>query len=182
MSSAQVHGSHWPGELREEFFKKEHDVVHISAKALKIVWGNDSRFWQWLKISRHESCFKVGAELIQVNWMEVKGLLDLHKYPLKLHKTYEVVYLIKFKADAFGWHSAPITFELSTADGKKNTSEILDHYKKDDHLWHEICGGEFNLGSSNSLGKIEFSMKEVKTDWWKGGIIIGGVIIRPKQA
>ncbi|PKU76789.1 protein PHLOEM PROTEIN 2-LIKE A2 isoform X1 [Dendrobium catenatum] len=177
------HGPHWNGEHNEEFFKMDKKEIHISSRAMRITWGNDCRFWQWTNLSKDESCFGLGAELIQVNWIEVVSLLDLEKIRLDPMKNYEVIYIVKFKVDAFGWHSCPIIFEVSTPDGKKRRrSEILDYYKKNGHNWQEIYGGEFSLASSNLMGKVEFSMKEVKTDWWKGGIVLEGIKIRPKVA
>ncbi|KAK8966048.1 hypothetical protein KSP40_PGU012027 [Platanthera guangdongensis] len=134
--------------------------------------------------------FEIGAELIQVNWLEVNGALDLQKFPLDPVKAYEIVYVVKFMADAFGWHAPPITFEVcSTWDGKKSRrAETLEHYylkeeKKKKKSWIEIHGGQFSLptAASNSNNKIEFGMKEVKTEWWKGGIVLEGVKITPKH-
>lgn len=108
-------------------------------------------------------------------------MLDVQKFSINPMRNYEVIYVVKFKVDAFGWHSSPIIFEVSTPDGKKSRrSEILDNYNKDGHKWHEIYCGEFSLASSNLMGKIVFSMKEVKTDWWKGGMVLEGIKIRPK--
>ncbi|XP_020691998.1 protein PHLOEM PROTEIN 2-LIKE A2-like isoform X1 [Dendrobium catenatum] len=181
MTSGEIHGPHWTGEHNYEYFKNENGVYHISAKALRIVWGNDPRFWEWIKLSKDESCFEIGAELIQVNWMEVTGSLNLEKFQLDPLKTYEIFYVIKFNADAFGWRSSPITFEVSTPEGKKSRNErYLEYYTKENKNWNEIYGGEFSLASSNLMGKIEFGMKEVKTEWWKGGIVLEGVKIRPK--
>ncbi|KAG0494592.1 hypothetical protein HPP92_005586 [Vanilla planifolia] len=166
----------------EEFIKSENGELHISAKALRIVWGNDQRFWQWTKLPKEETCFEIAAELIQVNWIEVTGSVNLEKFHLDSSKTYEIVYLVRFKVDAFGWHSSPITFEVTTSDGKKNRrTENLEHHKKDGDQWLEIQGGEFTVDSSNLKGKIAFSMKEVRTDWWKGGIVLEGVKIKPKH-
>ncbi|XP_020586469.1 protein PHLOEM PROTEIN 2-LIKE A2-like [Phalaenopsis equestris] len=182
MSSEEIHGPHWTGDHSDEYIKIENGGYHISAKALRIVWGNDNRFWEWIKLSKEDSCFEIGAELIQVNWMEVTGSLNLEKFQLDPLKTYEIIYVIKFKIDAFGWRSSPITFELSTSEGKSSRNEVyLEKHIKEDINWNEICGAEFSLASSEMRGKkIEFGMKEVKTEWWKGGIVLEGVRIRPK--
>ncbi|KAK8952493.1 putative F-box protein PP2-B2 [Platanthera zijinensis] len=180
-----MNSHHWPGDQSVEYIKRENGGIHISAKALRIVWGNDSRFWQWTKIE--DSCFEIGAELIQVNWLEVNGALDLQKFPLDPLKAYEIVYVVKFMADAFGWHAPPITFEVCSAwDGKKSRrAETLEHYylkEEKKKSWIEIHGGEFSLPSAASnYNKIEFGMNEVKTEWWKGGIVLEGVKITPKH-
>lgn len=122
-----------------------------------------------------------GAELIQVNWIEVKGTLPANK--LTPTTTYEVVYMIKFKDDAFGWHSSRITFQVTPPkhEEKKMRTVVLEGYRNECNKWHEIHVGEFNLGPS-STGEVAFSMYGDDTEWWKGGMVLAGVAIRPKLA
>ncbi|XP_038985679.1 uncharacterized protein PHLOEM PROTEIN 2-LIKE A4-like [Phoenix dactylifera] len=175
--SYQAHGPHWTGD---HGVSEDRDGFHFRAKALDITWGNDSRFWQWVRLNKHESSklkFDEGAELIQVNWIEVKGTLDAKKLS---RSTYEVHYMIKFKDDAFGWHSSHITFQVTLPNGQKSRKTlVLENYRKACNVWHEIHGGEFSL-ISGTRGKVAFSMYGDDSEWWKGGIILGGVTIKPK--
>ncbi|XP_073100636.1 uncharacterized protein PHLOEM PROTEIN 2-LIKE A4 isoform X2 [Elaeis guineensis] len=164
----RTHSPHWTGHHHS-----------ISAKALDITWGNDERFWQWVGLDESRLKFQEGAELIQVNWVEVKGKLEAAK--LSPSKTYEVFYIIKFKADAFGWHSSPITFEVKAPHGNRNAkTELLEPYRKICNVWHEVHGGEFTL-TSNTGANVEFGMSGDGSGWWKGGMILGGIMIKPKS-
>ncbi|ONK65796.1 uncharacterized protein A4U43_C06F1060 [Asparagus officinalis] len=175
-SSEEAQNPHWIGEHGEEWIDVNKDTIHVSAKALNIIWGNDKRFWQWIQLSKDESRYK----LFPYNWMEIKGSLDLAKIPPSPSTTYEIFYVIKFKVDAMGWHSSPVTFELITPDGKSSKiAEMLEFYRCKGNEWHNVYGGEFRLDGSVN-GKVKFSMSEVQSDWWKGGMILEGVIVRPK--
>lgn len=114
--------------------------------------------------------------------MEVKGSLDLAKFPLSPSTTYEILYVVKFKVDEMGWESVPVVFEVITPDGHSSKkAEILEPYLNKGDGWHEIHGGEFRLASDGS-GVLRFGMLEVESDLWKGGMIFEGVIIQPKSA
>ncbi|XP_010927099.1 uncharacterized protein PHLOEM PROTEIN 2-LIKE A4 [Elaeis guineensis] len=178
----QQTGPHWRGDHQVVIHEERHSkLVHFPARALDITWGNDTRFWQWvdLKEDKPSTKFPEGAELIQVNWVEVKGTLAADK--LSRSTTYEVLYIIKFKDDAFGWHSSHITFQVTSPHGQKSKrTVVLEPYRKDSNKWHEIHGGEFSLTSHT--GEVAFSMYGDDSEWWKRGMILGGVIIKPKSA
>ncbi|WOL17810.1 hypothetical protein Cni_G26610 [Canna indica] len=188
-----THLSHWNGDHSDALVKADKDMIHISVKAMKITWGSDGRFWSWIQLpkdklpkdlSKDEVGFDSAAELLQVSWLEVTGALDLanHKHQLSPSKTYEVIYHIKFKADAFGFSKVPITLLLVTPDGKREKiSEMMEtHRNRGVDLWHEIYGGEFRVPATVT-GKVEFGVLEVESQRWKGGMIFAGVTIRPKM-
>eukprot|EP00262_Sarcandra_glabra_P008895 TRINITY_DN22832_c0_g1_i1.p1 TRINITY_DN22832_c0_g1~~TRINITY_DN22832_c0_g1_i1.p1 ORF type:complete len:189 (-),score=31.84 TRINITY_DN22832_c0_g1_i1:194-760(-) len=180
---AEGSGPHWRTHPSDEWIKAENGVIHFSAKALSIIWGHDRRFWQWIPLSKEESVFEIGAELLQVNWIEVTGKLDFsQKHGDVEHGEYGIFYRVKFKVDAFGWHAVPITFKVTHPDGKETKkTEMLEHYRKKGEMWHEIQGGQFTVPSDKN-GTIEFGMYEVESDWWKGSLVLEGVIIRPLMA
>ncbi|KAF8412714.1 hypothetical protein HHK36_000683 [Tetracentron sinense] len=168
---------HWVADnlIRDE--RVDHGTIQISAKALNIKWGNDKRFWKWIKLPKEESIFEIGAELIQVNWIQVTRELDLFK--LVALKTYEIYYVVKFKVDAFGWHSAKIKFKVKANGEEDERSEILESYKNRHNVWHEIYGGKFTV-PADGTGTVEFGMYEVATAWWKGSMVLEGVKLKPK--
>ncbi|KAG1331893.1 protein PHLOEM PROTEIN 2-LIKE A1 [Cocos nucifera] len=179
----QQTGPHWRGGHEAVIDEEGHaKVAHFSARDLDITWGNDTRFWQWVGLKEDKPSalkFHEGAELIQVNWVEVKGTLAAEKLPLSTR--YEVLYLVKFKDDAFGWHSSHITFQVTPPHGQKSKRTlVLEHHRKDCNKWHEIHAGEFSLTSGT--GEVAFSMYGDDSEWWKGGMILGGVLIKPKLA
>lgn len=97
-----------------------------------------------------------------MNWIEVTGKFDFNH--LNPNERYEIVYVLKFKVDAFGWHSCPVKFKLTTADGQATEiSEILEPYRKLSDIWHEISGGEFK-GNSTRKGAVHFGMYETGSD------------------
>ncbi|CAD5169447.1 unnamed protein product [Musa acuminata subsp. malaccensis] len=178
-------GSHNGGGLVKAGKK---GTIHVSAKAMNITWANDARFWKWIPLSKNElpkafskddMSFDAAAELIQVNWLEARGSLDsaVHKQPrLSGSGRYEIIYHLRFKVDAFGWSNAPVIFELITPDGhRQQKSVMLEPYRRRSNEWQEIHGGELKM-----TGKVEFAMFQVESHGWKGGIIFGGVSLRPR--
>ncbi|XP_068653975.1 uncharacterized protein PHLOEM PROTEIN 2-LIKE A4-like [Aristolochia californica] len=185
----QGSGSHYCALPVEEYcsIKKEGmvDTLFISARALNIVWGNDRRFWQWTPLHDQQGpTLQLGAELLQVNWVQVSGKLDCLKinnfFHLSQPKTYEIFWVVKFNVDAFGWHNVPIKFKVAS-DGSQlaQRRENLEPYRKKNNKWHEIRGGEFSFGHG-SKGTVYFGMYETESDWWKGSMVLAGVKIKPK--
>ncbi|XP_060192550.1 protein PHLOEM PROTEIN 2-LIKE A9-like isoform X2 [Lycium barbarum] len=70
----------------------------VYPKALNIVWGNDERFW---RLPKYEND---GAELIQVNWLEVTGCID----NIVEKKSYDIGFTMSLMTDAFGWNDSPV--------------------------------------------------------------------------
>lgn len=99
-----------------------------------------------------------------MNWIEVTGKFDFNH--LNPNERYQIVYVLKFKVDAFGWHSCPVKFKLTTADGQATEiSEILEPYRKLSDIWHEI----------ERPVKEQFTLECMRL-----GVILKSVKIRPK--
>lgn len=123
--------------------------------------------------------FKVGVELVQVCWLEVTGMLDLAMLNVSQPTRYEIIYLIKLKADAFGWGQVPISFEVSVPNADRQKKSVsLEQYKEQYDKWLEVSGGCVEIKPGMS-GHLEFRMLEVETRWWKGGMVFEGVKIQP---
>ncbi|KAG9438932.1 hypothetical protein H6P81_019097 [Aristolochia fimbriata] len=193
MSKVQQYtGSHYSALPVETHYsvRKEGkvDTLFISAEALNIVWGNDKRYWQWRPLHEKQG-FKLevaGAELQQVNWIQVNGRLDCSKISNFFSSTrsktrYEILWVMKFNADAFGWQTAPIKFKVASDGKQEQRSEKLETYRKKSNQWHEIKGGDFTINNANARkGLVHFGMYETESDWWKGSMVLAGVKIRPK--
>ncbi|XP_057971681.1 protein PHLOEM PROTEIN 2-LIKE A1-like [Malania oleifera] len=181
---------HWQSDGSYMGTLSDGGSYRIPARALNIVWGNDPRYWQWIQLREEESRlvgFKEGAMLIQVNWIQMTMSLDLSV--LKVSMKYTIYYIVKFKADAFGWHSAPIKFKVKMNGEKERVQSIvLQPYREKQEEWHKIYGGEFWVSkditttttTGNNHGHVEFGMFEIDTDWWKGGMVLAGIVIEPK--
>lgn len=115
----------------------------------------------------------------------MEGTVDLAELAqqglsLSHEKTYEIVYHIEFKVDAFGWQNLPVTFKLTTPDNQKHRSEVMEARRGHSNQWHEVHGNEFK-GPLTTTGKLSFSMLETSQQKWKGGMILAGVTIRAKN-
>ncbi|KAA8544783.1 hypothetical protein F0562_019513 [Nyssa sinensis] len=189
-----VHGNaytnpHWKGDYS---FIKDPDFpgsFRIPARALNIIWGNDPRYWQWMNPTEEETRFKgfEGAKaevavLLQVNWLEVKGTMDLSLLKDTRKTAYTIHYMIKFRVDAFGWHSAPVKFKVRVNGEETEDSMTVEPYRVKHDVWQEVHGGQFTISNNTDVGNgsVEFGMFEVESDWWKGGMVLGGVLIKPK--
>lgn len=94
--------------------------------------------------------------------------------------TYQIFWVVKFKVDAFGWHLSPISFGVANAGNKNRTNKLLEDNKNKADVWHEIYGGEFTMSPGSMSTTVEIGMFEVQSDWWKGSMILAGVILKPK--
>ncbi|XP_059629638.1 F-box protein PP2-B11-like [Cornus florida] len=140
-------------------------TLRIPTRALYIIWGNDPRYWDHIKLTQEDKQligFEEGSVLLQVNWLVVTGKMAAVSL-LSPAKTNTILYIIKFRADAFGWHSSPIKFKVRV-DGGQETQRtvILELYRVKQDMWHEVPGGEFTLLSNNNIGSstsiVEFGM------------------------
>ncbi|CAK7336985.1 unnamed protein product [Dovyalis caffra] len=181
--SEALSGPHWKGDGSSVSSDSACPATcRVPAKALNIIWGNDPRFWQWIKLSEEETGsigFNEGTMLLQVNWVEVTGKLSTTVFNVASTTKYELYYVMKFQVDAFGWHSVPINFRVRLSGQESVRSIVLQSYREKHDVWHEICGGEFTV-SKNAAGVVEFGMFEVDSDWWKGSMVLAGIKIRPK--
>ncbi|XP_049371369.1 protein PHLOEM PROTEIN 2-LIKE A9-like [Solanum verrucosum] len=146
-------------------FSKTQKGYIVYPKALNIVWGNDKRFW---KLPKYE---KDGAELIQVNWLEVTGCIDNINIAKKT--SYDVGFTVSLMTDAFGWSDSPVYLMAKWGD---NTQ-----WRKV-NLTSEINGKKMisktimiTKGKGNNVDKIYFGLYEVWNKKWKGGLKIHSV-------
>lgn len=142
-----------------------------------------SSFVKWYKsfIACRLTGFEEAVLLHQVNWIEVTGKLDIPSLSLTMNTTYTPYYIVKFLPDAFGWHSAPVKFMVKINDTQDimSTELKLETYAQKPDEWHEIPGGKpFVFDNEILVTSVEFGMFEVETDWWKGGMILGGVKLK----
>ncbi|XP_042500833.1 protein PHLOEM PROTEIN 2-LIKE A1-like isoform X2 [Macadamia integrifolia] len=120
--------------------------------------------------------FKNQAELKRVLRLEVRGKVETSN--LSPGVMYEIAFLVMFKARAHGW-DVPVTFELILPDGKKQEhKQSLLSYPEGE--WVELLVGEFRT-CQDMDGDLEFSLLEIEESNVKSGLVIKGVIIRPKN-
>ncbi|CAI9284400.1 unnamed protein product [Lactuca saligna] len=148
----------------------------VFARDFSVAWGSDKRYWDWPSIKETSEVFIDVAELLQVSWLSVGSKFDTAN--LTVGMNYEVVFVMMLKEDSDGW-SAPVTFRLDLPNGNKQQHEE-SLLKKPRLQWFEIQVGEFMVEPKND-GIIKFMLGETNSGGWKRGLVVKGVVIRPKN-
>ncbi|CAA7023300.1 unnamed protein product [Microthlaspi erraticum] len=153
----------------------------LSARKLEIVWVDIPEYWSWISVQ--ESRFKEVAELRMVCWFEIRGKISAS---LLSKDTIYGAYLVFMEANkwgAFGFDSLPLETSIRSTrteicnDGRVFLESGTREPREDG--WLEIELGECYVGFDEE--EIEMSVMETKEGGWKGGIIVQGIEIRPKQ-
>lgn len=115
------------------------------------------------------------AELLNVCWLDINGKFDTSK--LSPGTLYEVVFVVMLRIISYGWEF-PVNLRLVFPDGtRQEKKENL--MEKQREKWIEIHAGEFMV-EKEMVGFVEFSLSETKILIWKRGLVVKGVVIRPK--
>ncbi|KAG0451343.1 hypothetical protein HPP92_013743 [Vanilla planifolia] len=156
--------------------KTGYNCFILYARELEIIWGEDLRYWNWFYIKENSDVEIEVARLIAVCWLEVRGIFDTSY--LNPDVTYEVKFLVMME-NGHGWN-VPIKLNLKLPDGSvQQHEEVLN--EKQISQWFELKAGEFSA-SKEQAGEIEFSLCEVEERNWKSGLVVKGVVIRPKNS
>ncbi|KAJ0013487.1 hypothetical protein Pint_19688 [Pistacia integerrima] len=177
----------------------------LSARSLSIAWSNNPMYWFW--VPSPESRFAEVAVLRTTDWLEIEGKIKTEM--LSPNTMYGAYLIIKISNLAYGFDS--VAAEVSVEAGDEVSSGgrvylVLDHHDHDhdqDHKtmlrstpliqvdedrripcesengWMEIELGEFCSGGDHK--EVKMSLKEVKGYQLKGGLIVEGIEVRPKQ-
>ncbi|MED6201485.1 hypothetical protein PIB30_095524 [Stylosanthes scabra] len=157
-------------------FKKPHHTAEVNAierddrngiytikpKGLNIVWGNDPRYW---KVTPDK------AELIQVSWLEVSGVVK----GLQKGKTYSVEFEVNVKADGFGWDGTQVL--VMAKPGKSGKYQFKEAKLSSGEgivtVPRDSLQVKFpqNVDSEADLN-LYFGLYEVWSGKWKGGLEI----------
>ncbi|XP_071725167.1 LOW QUALITY PROTEIN: lectin-like [Rutidosis leptorrhynchoides] len=147
----------------------------LFARDLSITWSDESRYWHWQHQNDCDVSFEA-AELVNVCWLEIHGIIDTTM--LSPETLYEVAFVIMLKDQAYGWQ-VPVNVRLGLPSGNKQ-ERVENLMNKPREQWIEIPAGEFRTSPEN-LGKIEISLFEYQGGIWKKGLVIKGIVIRPKN-
>ncbi|KAM7481712.1 hypothetical protein LguiB_006295 [Lonicera macranthoides] len=174
----------------------------LSARELCIPWATNSLYWCWKSLL--ESRFVEVAELIMVCWLEIQGTINTKM--LSPNTTYGAYLIVKFPDRAFGLETLPsevfvevgghrsqgtiylrcnggIKTELGrdsvdTLGSRDIGGSVERVIEKREDGWLEIELGDFyNDGSER---EVKMSLREVKGQHLKGGIVVEGIELRPK--
>ncbi|XP_044481082.1 putative F-box protein PP2-B12 isoform X1 [Mangifera indica] len=178
----------------------------ISSRDLMIVWGDTPTYWRWASLPGAR--FQEVAELIGVCWLEISGKISTRI--LSPGTNYAAYLVFKPTAGSYGFENQPVEVSVGlvgTENQKRSVYLVtgrrlcmqyllgrppsllyrsrrvkwqasLARERGDD--WLEVELGDFyNTGDEN--GELEISILETRGGHWKGGLIIQGIEIRPKQ-
>lgn len=156
----------------------------LSVAAMDIAWGSDMRFWKW-EHSR-SSCFSKVAHLLAICWLEIRGTWSCSLTP----GSYTAVWRLRVANPQGGrlyflsWQK-PLTFILSTSDGQalEKTLDLSHAPGKGFEDWVEFEVGTFTvLGEEFSAVQqvdIAYGIRETDCSYWKGGLFLDCLILRP---
>ncbi|XP_041020355.1 F-box protein PP2-B15-like [Juglans microcarpa x Juglans regia] len=179
----------------------------LSARELSITWSDEPLYWSWRSIP--ESRFSEVAELRTTNWLEIHGRIKTQN--LSPNTTYGAYLVLKIYDRAYGLDSIPSEISVSVGDKicngtaylrqgdrKKQQMESLFYMNRVEMLrkrvgegdgrevprerddgWMEIELGEFFSGEDSE--EVKMSLMEVKGYQLKGGLVIEGIEVRPKD-
>ncbi|XP_078152712.1 F-box protein PP2-B11-like [Carex rostrata] len=170
----------------------------LSARALGIVWGDDTRYWNWITLP--DSRFSECAELEKVCWLEIHGKIDSRI--LTPNTVYAAYLVFKLADNARGLRNPFQATKITLAgDIVSEHSVCLSHRERvrrwpgreieemsdDVRLprerqdgWLEVELGEFDSGEGID-GEVDMSLMEIKGGHWKNGLIVQGIEVRPKH-
>ncbi|KAL1223955.1 Protein PHLOEM PROTEIN 2-LIKE A5 [Cardamine amara subsp. amara] len=160
--------------------KQKKQFFMINARDLSITWSDNPKYWSWLPLTNEKTNDEVVefAVLNKVCWLDVSGKFDTKN--LRSGTKYEVVFVVKLEDTAYGWDWAPIKLKLvvpsSSETPQEHSVNFLEYIGKQ---WVDIPAGEFKMSKEN-VGEISFSLYEHEANMWRSGLIVKGVVIRPK--
>ncbi|XP_027366491.1 putative F-box protein PP2-B12 [Abrus precatorius] len=162
----------------------------LAARALLIIWGDTTEYWNWTSLP--DSRFPEVAELIDVCWLEIRGVINA--IALSPNTQY-AAYLVFKMNNARGFHNRPVELSVSIHGGQSNTKSVcldpnlegrpnngvvgLQRPNERSDGWLEIEMGEFfNTGLED---EVEMTVMENRGGNWKSGFFLEGLEIRPKE-
>ncbi|KAI9196416.1 hypothetical protein LWI28_023751 [Acer negundo] len=163
----------------------------FGARRLSIAWGDEPRYWTWTdQRLLPEFRFVEVAELKYVFWLDVKGQVETK---ILSSKTNYVAYLVfKFANSRHGFESRPIELSVypegSESETRRKKKVVLDPsrnslprpYQRRGDGWMEIEMGEF-FNEHGDDGVVVCSLFDFDGFRTKGGLIVEGIEIRPKN-
>ncbi|KAF5729275.1 hypothetical protein HS088_TW21G01438 [Tripterygium wilfordii] len=176
----------------------------LSARDLSITWAHNPLYWSWKRCP--DSRFPEVAELRTVWWLEINGSINTSL--LSPETVYGAYFILKLADRAYGLDSLPseVSVEVGTlksqgsvylrrqdsakqckvyflnpveAPRTRVTEGEIRTLKKRQDGWMEVELGSFY--NDGSIGEVKMSLKEVKGHHLKGGLIVGGIELRPKN-
>ncbi|KAL1060930.1 hypothetical protein V6Z11_1Z058200 [Gossypium hirsutum] len=161
----------------------------LSARELNIAWADNPLFWSWKPFQQQ------AVELRTIWWLEIQG--KINSGMLSPKTTYECYVIVKFVDRAYRLDFLPskVTVEIGNAKSEGNVYLRQYESKKQclETLWYSNRM-ELVLRSMAFRGimeervackrddlEVKMSLKEVTGTHLKGGLVVEGIELRPKQ-
>lgn len=157
----------------------------LGAKELSIVWQDDTRYWEWAHIP--ESRFPEVCILTDVCWLSIHGKIETW---MLSEKSKYVAYLVFRTTEDSRGLAVPAKTRVSYGGIEMETENVYlkrprlvqENYvfperRKDG--WMEIKLGEFDCNEGDD-GEVNMAFEEVTHLYWKSGLIVEGIELRPK--
>ncbi|KAJ4702544.1 Protein PHLOEM PROTEIN 2-LIKE like [Melia azedarach] len=155
---------------------EDHSIM-LFAKDMTIIWSDNSQYWKWISVKKPSGATVDAAELLDVCWLEIRARIDTKK--LSPGIPYQAGFVVMMKGHAYGWEN-PVKLGLLFPNGSKKEVHFDLKEIKQRNEWVEIRIGEsFTLPKSG--GELEISMCGSEGLYWKKGLVIKAVFIRPKN-
>ncbi|KAK8599709.1 hypothetical protein V6N13_060466 [Hibiscus sabdariffa] len=156
----------------------------LGARALSIIWGDTPDYWTWT--SQPDSRFPEVAVLKLVWWLEVKGRIETRLLSSNTNYAAYIVFKLRNRRTT-GFKHRPVGLNVNVdgvvpGEGRRVLLDPQDeprHVREREDGWTEVEMGEF-LNECGDDGTVEFSLKEIDTNYIKRGLIIEGIELRPK--
>ncbi|RDX76919.1 F-box protein PP2-B11, partial [Mucuna pruriens] len=156
----------------------------LAARSLFIVWGDNEEYWNW--ITDPDSRFPEVVELLDVCWLEIRGVINtLSLSP----NTRYAAYLVFKMINAMEFDKWPVELSVSIFGGHDSTKNVCLYPKikrpnrrvrglqcpnvRGDG-WLEIEMGEF-FSTNLEEAEVQMSVKETKSGNWKKGLFLEGI-------
>ncbi|KAF5199623.1 Phloem protein 2-like a1 [Thalictrum thalictroides] len=202
---AQLHSGVYLNQKKQKYWIDKESGLNcfmLFSKGLSINWVDDERYWAWRVFEDPEEGKLEMAELLKVCWLEVNGSLD--PAILSPKTMYEIVYIFKLYEAAYGWES-PVTLKTRFIDGEEIRKLSLQPSFREQWIevhvgdgepdikmrksslltkprgqWIELVAGEFYTDPAIKK-HICFSLCGYEGGKWKSGLLMKGVVLRPKK-
>ncbi|OMO88339.1 hypothetical protein COLO4_20291 [Corchorus olitorius] len=156
----------------------------LGARALSITCGEtSSMYWEWK--SSPDSRFSEVAELNIVWWLDIKGKI---KTKILSSRTKYAAYLVfKLNKHKYGFRDRTIALQVNVeGSGAREVRNVLLHPQENvpqqaqerGDGWNEIKMGEF-WNECGDDGTLECSLREADNRFYKQGLILEGIELRP---
>ncbi|XP_055803937.1 uncharacterized protein PHLOEM PROTEIN 2-LIKE A4-like [Solanum dulcamara] len=169
-------------QKKKKYWDDKVNCFMLYAKDLSITWGEEDRYWNWVDIKETSDENFLAAELKSVCWLEVCGRFDTAA--LTPETLYEVVFVVKIKENADGLESITLRLIIPNKSSKEVTVNLMNVTERE--KWIELTVGEFFTSSEFKRKKkreeIEFFLYETEKLNCKQGLVIKGIVIRPKES